>query len=1400
MSISEKSIISNIEGDIESIDYGVPELNETFKNLDSETKKKIAKLKKEFQISVLKSIADPELKALFNTLSEADQTKFNALPIRDKYSLLRNLLKSKKEKASSVSKSKDKTPSAILVKSNVETKSPDFPPPPHLLVKSNVEPKSPDYPPPPPLLVKSNVEPKSPDSPPPHLLEKLQSETPIPKEAPAEIFGVDEEELVEEPKGKKEQSQPQIQFNNLVKIFYSMNPYFTSSQINHELEVKFGTKGIKSITRNDYDNVIKKLKSFGFNTSNSAGNYYLRINCEYADKGEFRMSNIRTEISGLHNIQEYCKNNDLKSIYKISPTSVSFMQKKSAIFDKQRINSVDFNDFNFRVSYQTEENIKAGIKNFIIEKWRETKKEFRYINRVTFEHPHFPVLVDISIVKYANKGLDRRGIEGRGPIIRVYDIGKSNVFNNSEVYEIEIEINNKKIGPGTEFNSPELILDAVRKVIKFILGGLQGTNFPVSYPEQDDIRREYMKLIWKDEYDPTKRAIRNSSFIGPNSITLQLVNIAPIDENSTEPNVRKDFVVTDKADGERHLLYVANKGKIYLINTNMEVIFTGAKTNNEECFESLIDGELILHDKNGKFINLYAAFDIYYLKKTHVRNLTFMLLRQEMDINKSRYYLLRNFISMLKPVSILDIGTPVDKSVKALLERYKKGDSTISPIIIKSKEFYPAGSKETIFNGCNEILKKVRENRFEYITDGLIFTHAFYGVGSDVIGKAGPKTKITWTQSFKWKPPHYNTIDFLVTTEKDANGNDVVKPIFEDGMNTESAVQFTEYKSIILRCGFSEKNDGFINPCQDIIDDNLPKYTQRFEDKQENDYIPQRFYPTEPYDPNAGICKIMLKIDDAGSKQMFSEDNEVFGDNTIVEFRYDFSREDRWRWVPLRVRYDKTSRYLRGEKEYGNSYKTCNENWKSIHPSGRITEDMLSTGLGIPDISVCEDKYYNTPAGKFKTEAMKNFHNLYVKKLLITSVSKQGDTLIDFACGKAGDLSKWISSKLSFVFGIDYSKDNLENRLDGACARYLKAKKINKIMPFALFVNGNSSYNVRDGAAMLNDKAKQITAAVFGNGPKEAEKIGKGVARQYGIGEDGFNVASCQFAMHYFLETPDTLQGFMKNLTQCTKINGYFIGTAYDGKVIFNLLKKIKTGESMQIVEDGKKIWEVTKGYGANDFDDDSSSIGYRIDVYQDSINQTIPEYLINFDYLERILFAYGFKPISREEANDIGLPEGTGLFSELFTNMLEEIKINKFKAKDYGEAVNMSLYEKKISFLNRYFVYKKFMEVVPEKVEIEFSEFSQTENNRNDIESKHAISVAKEEVEKIKPKVRKLTKKILLVAATEAIDEKPQVELIEKEMKKTKKGKEKETKKSKSKPENATKKPSLIIESDDEN
>ena len=67
----------------------------------------------------------------------------------------------------------------------------------------------------------------------------------------------------------------------------------------------------------------------------------------------------------------------------------------------------------------------------------------------------------------------------------------------------------------------------------------------------------------------------------------------------------------------------------------------------------------------------------------------------------------------------------------------------------------------------------------------------------------------------------------------------------------------------------------------------------------------------------------------------------------------------------------------------------------------------------------------------------------------------------------------------------------------------------------------------------------QITKSVFGTGSSNAEKVGKGVAKQFGKAKDGFNVSSCQFALHYFLENADTLQGFVRNLSECTKLGGY---------------------------------------------------------------------------------------------------------------------------------------------------------------------------------------------------------------------------------------------------------------------
>jgi hypothetical protein len=1298
----------NLEG---GVDFGSDKLNEFYKKLDRSVQLKVRAMNRESAIQLLEIMSNPNIQQVYDGLTDKEKADLKKMGLVNKYTTLKKMLDKKIADTTFVlSPHDDKTSFA-----KYEPSSPSFSPP-----KESEKQK----------------ESEKPD-------ESQYKITELPQPIQIEPVEIESQEESDKEIGEKNKLSPQIRFENIVKTFYDNNR-------SGELEVKFGTKGIKNITKNNYDNVVKKLKSLGFTAvGEENGDYYLRVNCEYLDvnTGRFKMSNIRTDIRGLPNITEFCKTNDIKHLP--HELFVEHMTKGPMFINNTKIFPVDFDDFNFRITYSDEKNIrKMGVINSIVENWRKSKKEFRFINRVTFEHQDFPFKVDISIVKYGNRMTDKFGRENRGSIIRVYTLEESNVFNNEEIYEIELEIDNVKVGPGTKFNTPQLITDALRKGIKYVLSGMQCTNYPISYTEQKAILDSYIKLIWKEEYLNIKY-ISSRYFIGPNSYTLQMENIAPINENSNLPNIRKGFVVTDKADGERHLLYISHDGKLYLINTNMDIIFTGARTSNEECYNSLLDGELIVHDKFGKFINLYAAFDIYYINKQDVRTFSFLQTETEKDTSKSRYNLLQFIRQNLNAVAITNV---VKTNKKNTASEFNKMEGLVCPLRFHVKEFFPNNSKQSIFEGCMQILQKEKENRFEYNTDGLIFTHAFYGVGSAEMGKSGPREKITWEYSFKWKPPQYNTIDFLVTTEKGPNGDDIIKPYYEEGQNNNEVVQLNEYKKIILRCGFKEKNDGFINPCQDIIDDKLPTFQPRYEDRQENEYIPQRFYPTDPYDPNAGLCNIMLRNDSSGAKKMFSEENQVFEDNTIVEFRYDLTKEEGWRWIPLRVRYDKTARLRKGEKEYGNAYHVCNSNWKSIHPTGRIDADMLATGLNIPDINVSQDKYYNTPVGKFKTEAMKQFHNLYVKKHLILGVSKEGDTLIDYACGKAGDLPKWITAKLSFVFGIDISKDNLENRLDGACARFLKARKTNKHVPYALFVNGNSAYNIKDGSAMLNDKAKQITDAIFGKG---AKNIGAGVDRQYGKGVDGFQISSCQFAVHYFFENPDTLRGFMKNISECTKHNGYFIGTAYDGKLVFNELKKTKTGESLQIIEDGKKIWEITKGYGADTFDDDSSSIGYRIDVFQESINQTISEYLINFDYFNRIMTAYGFEIISRDEAIQMGLPEGTGLFSELFLNMLDEITRNKFKSKDYGNAPLMTAIEKKISFLNRYFVYKKIRVVNTDAIELELGEYNETAALRDIKETKHAVEIAEKVEKNIQPKIRKLSKKMLLVPATEAIDEK---------------------------------------------
>jgi len=1124
---------------------------------------------------------------------------------------------------------------------------------------------------------------------------------------------------------KKQMEDAKIELQSQLESYLESTPRIDGKQ--NEFEIRFGTKSVKPFSRTDYDNVVRQLKTAGFYSTNEIGEQLLRINPEFKNPktGQETISNIRVELAGGFIIEKFCETNDINKLIEKSKNSITFTQKMGQKGrDERFLKKIDFTDMNFRASWQVESNytLKSPAIQNMLSTWGDSKKVFRYMNRVRFEHDKYPLFADISIVRSSRI---RRGFNGIPVPIPEYTIQKANVFKNPIVYEIEFEIDNSRVGPGTIYNkNTELLLSDIRKCIRIVMSGLQRSNYPISLSEKESVLETYEKIIYskkddQDQEEQDQQRRKKRLFIGPSSVPLQVENIIEVeyDDNMAVPNIRYNYTVTDKADGERMLALINSEGLIYFIDKNMNVLFTGAKTVERKCFNSILDGEFIKYGKENRLLNLYAAFDIYFINKKSVREKAFVPIntKEEESGEIFRLPLLSEFIGMLKPVSVVKENNgagfwkEVTKKGEKVWFNQKTGIiSNVEPDAIRNsscnlrvecKKFYIRRPGTSIFTCCDQILNAESDGIFPYNIDGLIFTPSKTGVGSNKPGEACEYHKGTWNLSFKWKPSNYNTVDFLVSTVKDKSGKDKISHLYQDGFSSMDGI--AQFKTLELRCGFDKVNHLFTNPFHSLIMGNFPKKEISKEEERDR-YIPMRFVPSNPYQSDAGFTNIRLKPN-GEDMIMMTEEGEYFDEDTIVEFRYDMSRENGWRWIPIRVRHDKTQKMQSGKSEYGNAYHVANDIWKSYY--NPVTEDMIKTGEDIPDAVDNLDIYYNKSKDESRTKSLRNFHNLFVKKKLIMGVSNRDDILIDYAVGKAGDLQKWTQARLGFVLGVDIANDNITNVVDGACARYLNEHKLSDNLPGALFLNGNSAKNIRDGSAFASEQNKKIIKAVFGQGPKDASLLGRGVYNQYDIAADGFHISSCQFAVHYFFESPILLHGFLRNLAECTRLNGYFVGTCYDGITIFNALKGIKEDEMISFMTDKKsnnRICEITKKYSDTGFPDDELSVGYAIDVYQETINKTFREWLVNFVFFQRILENYGFTLVTKDEAKQMGLPDATGMFSELYEQMQMEIKQDHRKKANYKEAPYMSDGEKSLSFMNRYFVFKKTITVNAAQIERE--------------------------------------------------------------------------------------------------
>ena len=167
-------------------------------------------------------------------------------------------------------------------------------------------------------------------------------------------------------------------------------------------------------------------------------------------------------------------------------------------------------------------------------------------------------------------------------------------------------------------------------------------------------------------------------------------------------------------------------------------------------------------------------------------------------------------------------------------------------------------------------------------------------------------------------------------------------------------------------------------------------------------------------------------------------------------------------------------------------------------------------------------------------ENLRKFHNYIKLSLIIQYCSKtNAKSLLDIACGRGGDLQKWLNNRLNlqYILGFDNHYESIYNStgkgdtFDGAIARFKNIKKnYPRKIPFINFQHLN----------ILDTNILQKLNAI------DSRKI--------------YDVVSCQFALHYFAKTEEILNHVLSIVSEKLKKGGMFIGTATDGDYIKNIL------------------------------------------------------------------------------------------------------------------------------------------------------------------------------------------------------------------------------------------------------
>ena len=908
---------------------------------------------------------------------------------------------------------------------------------------------------------------------------------------------------------------------------------------------------------------------------------------------------IRATIEGNDNISEFCRSKG-----KTFPENVEIIEKSRM----KKNEAIQIEKLGFKLNMKSETKLpNAEITKILANK----EATFRLKKRYSFQATSFRI--DMTIVRQYTSHSE--------------EFSEHYLLNGKPKNEVEIEFLPPPNSECSDINCTQLTKDFLNLMhtVSCVFNSVTNKD-----SEDREVIKGYKELLKKD-LDKLKGRFRDSEidqkqFLSYKPVTLQVSNLDKKCKG-VPGNILQNYAVTEKADGDRMLLFIY-ESKVYLLNDQRKIIFTGIE--NQKLYElnnSLIDGEFI---KTGKFnkeeLNLFLGFDIYFFKGLDKRSLPFMI------EGENRHTLLQEALKYIKEV------------VKS------------SKFNFQTKIFV---HKADIFEAAEEV--NLRE--YKYHVDGLIFQPINLGCGQLYVKRDSHNSyslSTTWNRVYKWKPPLENTIDLMIklpTINLD-HLNEVTCELRAHNNNKAENVELNPIKEILIA---GDKYDKISNKNYVVF------AKQNFSRSDLKDVENGDIWEFTYIKPREGENKTW--IDQRNKEQQGQwKKHKKRGDKT------DILRNKKENKNRLIDKFD-----LAGS---ANAIKTANNVYSTIVQQP-IYKDVIH-GKNEPNVEMTSQYYVNTLNRKDRLILpMQNFHN-FVKDNLIKQKQFKGK-LVDVACGVGGDILKY-ADKYKLVLGFDISFDGIFGNNDSAWVRYLseqhRRNTENKTIPPMLFLPQNMGKDLAEFVDQ-NDRitedekdfqkiSKYINGKINENQMKEYKDfdqiVGKLNPFKKAI-QDKFDVVSCQFALHYFFKDEYTLETFCKNVNILLKEGGHFIGTCFDGSQVNDNFIQSNTSRLEGNIDDNV-VWRIDKAY---DEYDKNKPVGSAIDVFVESIGQSRREYLVDLQHLGKIL-----------KKHDIEL-EKQYSFHELFktpfrVNTKENIIMdNQYEAlKNYSKMNQCFIFKKK--------------------------------------------------------------------------------------------------------------------------